>query len=204
MCIEPEEEKKGWSGDEIKKLFASYKTFGTKWSLLVKEFPGRTENDIKNKFYTTLKRVATRAQLEDPKKYSPSFIKCKNNLVQFVDAAMLYSQMLPSTRGRKKKSDRKLARQNAFIIPPKTLPTLATSLPNIIRPAPIHPLLPLPPILPPPPINHPRLMPPIIMQTIMRPMFGPPMQMINQNEVLYFAPPPQVPMLPYMFPMGRY
>ncbi len=112
--------KRPWGDDEIRKLFMSYKVFGTRWSVIAQKFEGRTENDLKNKFYTTLKRVATRAQLEDPKQYTPSFIKCKSNLLQFVDAAILYSQQLPSKRGRKKNIEKQLAMKNAIIFHAKS------------------------------------------------------------------------------------
>ena len=76
-----------------------------------------TENNIKNKFYTVLKKIATRAQLENPKKYTKSFIKCKRNLLQFVDIALSSGTLLSSKRGRKGKQERKLALQNAIIFP---------------------------------------------------------------------------------------
>ena len=91
------------------------------------KFPGRTENDVKNRFYTTLKRVATRAQLEDPVRYSPSFIKCKNNLIQFVDAAIMYGQLLPSKRGRKKNSEKKLAGKQSILFPSTPPPRIFPS-----------------------------------------------------------------------------
>jgi len=107
---------KAWTENEIIRIFKSYKKHGTKWSLIINEFPGRTENEIKNKFYTTLRRVATRAQLEDPVKYDSSFIKCKSNLLQFVDAAIEYSHTLPSKRGRKQRDEMRKAKQNAFVV----------------------------------------------------------------------------------------
>ena len=84
--------------------------------MIINEFPGRTENEIKNKFYTTLRRVATRAQLEDPAKYDSSFIKCRSNLLQFVDAAIEYSHILSSKRGRKQRDEMRKAKQNAFVV----------------------------------------------------------------------------------------
>ena len=119
-----------------------YKSLGTHWSLIRELFPGRTENEIKNKFYTTLKRVATRAQLENPKKYTSAFIKCKSNLVQFVDAAILYGRLLPSKRGRKRNIEKALAMKNSLIFPfnseEKPLPLLPAEDPvasSTARPA---------------------------------------------------------------------
>jgi hypothetical protein len=60
--------------------------------------------------------VATRAQLEDPVKYDSSFIKCRSNLLQFIDAAIEYSHILPSKRGRKQRAEIRKAKQNTFVI----------------------------------------------------------------------------------------
>lgn len=94
-----------------------YKLYDTKWSTFIDKFPGRTESNIKNKFYSTLKKIATQAQLEDPIRFNQNFIKSKNNLVQFVDAAMIHGQSLPSKRGRKRNIERQLAPKKAFLFP---------------------------------------------------------------------------------------
>jgi len=98
-----------WSEEEVINVFMCYKQYGTKWSKFVHEFPGRNESNLKNKFYSILKRVATQAQLENPKEYKETLIKSKRNLVQFVDLAMKYWQQIPSKRGRKRNVDRILA-----------------------------------------------------------------------------------------------
>ena len=85
--------------------------------MIAKNFVGRTENDVKNRFYTTLKRVATQAQLEDPIRYSSQFVKCKQNLLQFVDSAIQHEQVLSSKRGRKRNSDKAKARKEGIIFP---------------------------------------------------------------------------------------
>ena len=99
-----------------------YKIYGSKWSMISGKFSGRSENDVKNRFYTTLKRVATRAQLEDPARYSSTFIKSKDNLVQFVDAAIMHGQFLTSKCGRKTNQERKSACEKALLFPPHILP----------------------------------------------------------------------------------
>jgi len=74
---------------------------------------------LKNKFYSILKKVATLAQLENPKKYDSNFIKCKRNLLQFIDLAILYGFKLPSKRGRKKKDEKEYAKRNPLLFPPE-------------------------------------------------------------------------------------
>lgn len=120
--------KRPWTIEETRRLFELYKELGTRWTVIVQEFAGRSENDVKNKFYTTLKRVATRAQLEMPDTFTPSFIKCKSNLLQFVDAAIECSHKLSSKRGRKKNSEKQLAPADAMVFPHESQPVIAEKL----------------------------------------------------------------------------
>ena len=101
------------------KIFEEYKKFGSKWSRIARGFPERSPNDIKNKFYTILKKIATRAQLENPEKYDSKFLKCKYHLLQFVDIAIEHGYSLPSRRGRKPRDEIKLAKKNAVLFPPE-------------------------------------------------------------------------------------
>ena len=110
-----------WTNEEVKRIFMYYKIYGTKWSHFIDKFPGRTEGNIKNKFYSILKKVATQAQLEDPVKYDKSFIKCRKNLLQFIDIAMVHGQTLSSKRGRKRNADRELAPTKAVLFPKEVL-----------------------------------------------------------------------------------
>ena len=42
--------------DEEKKLFELHKVYGNKWAQIANEMNGRTDNSIKNHFYSTLRR----------------------------------------------------------------------------------------------------------------------------------------------------
>lgn len=123
--------KSEWTVEESKTLFELFKRFGSQWVIIAKHLPRHCENDVKNRFYTTLKRVATQAQLEDPVQYTSKFVKSKKNLIQFVDAAIKIGHMLPSKRGRKKNIEKLKAKtegllfpkRNPFVQPaPSTLP----------------------------------------------------------------------------------
>lgn len=145
-CAKKETRKKAeWTDEETQLLLGLYKTLGSRWSVIAKKFPGRTENDVKNRFYTTLKRVATQAQLEDPVKYNSRFSKCKGNLLQFVDAAIMYGKRLPSKRGRKKNCEKATARTNGFLFP-KLETSPPSSVPMSVQERAAPPRIVLPPV----------------------------------------------------------
>eukprot|EP00826_Nyctotherus_ovalis_P063950 TRINITY_DN9375_c0_g1_i8.p1 TRINITY_DN9375_c0_g1~~TRINITY_DN9375_c0_g1_i8.p1 ORF type:complete len:123 (-),score=31.02 TRINITY_DN9375_c0_g1_i8:53-421(-) len=83
-------------------LFKLYKEKGSRWSTFSAHFPGRSENQVKNRFYSTLRRLAK-------KSHNPPQAKAKigkEYLVKFVDDAILYGHNCRSKRGRKPKNVR--------------------------------------------------------------------------------------------------
>ena len=67
--------KKGnWSEEEDEMIFQLYQKYGSSWSKISKYIPGRTENAIKNRFYSTLRKIAT-----DKKKI---FMECGSNALK--------------------------------------------------------------------------------------------------------------------------
>ena len=91
-----------WTEEEDKRLFTLFKQKGPHWSVLAKGFPGRTDNQIKNRFYSTLRRVATKKRSTDPS-VLPDRAQCKQELLKYVDEALEYGRHCWSKRGRKKK-----------------------------------------------------------------------------------------------------
>jgi hypothetical protein len=55
--LSPQVKKGDWSIEEDYTIFKLYSIYGTKWSKIALSFPGRTENSIKNRFYSTLRRI---------------------------------------------------------------------------------------------------------------------------------------------------
>ncbi|CAG9334202.1 unnamed protein product [Blepharisma stoltei] len=58
--------KKAWSKDEERKLFEYHKIYGNKWSEIAKYLPGRTDNSIKNQFYSTIRRNLRKINRQRP------------------------------------------------------------------------------------------------------------------------------------------
>lgn len=56
--LNPNVKKGGWTPEEDFLIFKFFSEFGSKWSLIASKFPGRTENSVKNRFYSTLRRIS--------------------------------------------------------------------------------------------------------------------------------------------------
>lgn len=50
--------KSNWTVEEDELIFLLFKKYGSSWSRLAKHFIGRTENSIKNRFYSTVRKFA--------------------------------------------------------------------------------------------------------------------------------------------------
>mmetsp|Transcript_11338 Transcript_11338/g.11419 ORF Transcript_11338/g.11419 Transcript_11338/m.11419 type:complete len:115 (-) Transcript_11338:42-386(-) len=44
-----------------------YKLYGPKWTMIAKSLPGRTENSIKNRFYSTTRKMKSQEATQIPK-----------------------------------------------------------------------------------------------------------------------------------------
>jgi len=72
--LNPNVKKGGWTPKEDFLIFKFFSEFGSKWSLIASQFPGRTENSVKNRFYSTLRRISL-----DKKKNLSNEKKSNNN-----------------------------------------------------------------------------------------------------------------------------
>jgi len=58
-CLNPKVKKGNWSSEEDYKIFFLYNKYGSKWAHFSIFFEGRSENSVKNRFYSTLRRYVT-------------------------------------------------------------------------------------------------------------------------------------------------
>ena len=66
-----------WDIEEICTLFTCYRMYGRKWTAIAKELPGRTESDVKDKFYSTIRRNIRKMNRQSRKKISVAqILKC--------------------------------------------------------------------------------------------------------------------------------
>jgi Myb-like DNA-binding domain len=49
-------DKKPWTQEEDNLIFDLHKVYGKSWSKIAEQVPGRTDNSVKNRFYSTLRR----------------------------------------------------------------------------------------------------------------------------------------------------
>ena len=54
--LDPCLNKSGWSDEEDRVLFELQKKFGNAWSFIAKSIPGRTENSVRNRWNSLMKK----------------------------------------------------------------------------------------------------------------------------------------------------
>ncbi len=79
--LNPKIIKGNWSIDEDFKIFCLYDFLGGKWAKIANFISGRTENSIKNRFYSTLRRKAAEKTKIDMMISSSDKIKSKGNVI---------------------------------------------------------------------------------------------------------------------------
>ena len=75
--MDPAVTKREWTDEEEVLLFQLQETHGNCWALIAKHFPGRTDNAIKNHYYSTMRKTLRRCkdtgELEAPALTEPAF-----------------------------------------------------------------------------------------------------------------------------------
>eukprot|EP00826_Nyctotherus_ovalis_P055417 TRINITY_DN7355_c0_g1_i13.p1 TRINITY_DN7355_c0_g1~~TRINITY_DN7355_c0_g1_i13.p1 ORF type:complete len:225 (-),score=88.91 TRINITY_DN7355_c0_g1_i13:58-732(-) len=91
-----------WTEEEDRKLFMLYKLKGSCWSSIATEFRNRNENQVKNRFYSTLRRMAVKV---NTRKGEQTHKARKEDLIKYVDDALVYGHHCRSKRGRKRRAE---------------------------------------------------------------------------------------------------
>lgn len=92
--LNPDVKKGNWTPEEDFIIFDSYRQYGSHWTKIAEKLPGRTENSIKNRFYSTLRRISSRKKVEKNliESVSSSSIPL-NKLVEYLPEALLEKTM---------------------------------------------------------------------------------------------------------------
>jgi len=88
--LNPNVKKGNWSPEEDFIIFESYRQIGSQWTKIAAKIPGRTENSIKNRFYSTLRRICSQNKnaSNTDEKVSSAMIP-KDRLIEYVNDAIL-------------------------------------------------------------------------------------------------------------------
>lgn len=63
--LNPHVKKGDWKPEEDALIFQMYQNLGPRWTLIAKQLHGRTENSIKNRFYSTIRKMKQQSQMSD-------------------------------------------------------------------------------------------------------------------------------------------
>lgn len=129
-----------WTKEEDTLLFKLYKEKGSVWSAIAKNFPGRSENNLKNRFYSTLRRIARKKAKGLTN--SELINRINRNILDYVDEALVYGHTCFSKRGRPKKGAATKKSLNlqpicsatpptAAVIPPLGAPEIPSTILNV-------------------------------------------------------------------------
>ena len=72
-ALDPQLTKGQWTPEEDLLIMIFYKKYGGSWKRIIPIFQKRTENSIKNRFFSQLRKIASKSQQAGKKEYSTKF-----------------------------------------------------------------------------------------------------------------------------------
>jgi len=100
--LNPNVKKGNWEPEEDFMIFKLFNEFGSQWSKINRHFNRRTENSIKNRFYSTLRRIAAEKKKENSEKETFSLGSKLDGLIRYIpDALEEKSQILMKKNNHK-------------------------------------------------------------------------------------------------------
>lgn len=101
-----------WLEEDNTKLFTLYKSKGACWAYIASKLGNKTENEVKNRFYSTLRRLARKDKIDTEGNSKETKIKAKSELLKYVDMALTLGNSCYSKRGRKRKFEESPKQKN--------------------------------------------------------------------------------------------
>lgn len=94
-------QKRKWTEEEDIILMSTQQEIGNKWTLIRKKLPGRSENDVKNRYHSIMNRMKTRHKKEEKrllKSNSPNPVIFPSSIIYpLYEQSAIHSSIIQNT-----------------------------------------------------------------------------------------------------------